>query len=187
MERLFIALPMPSEIRENFHEVYSSLAPWKKELRRVRPENYNVTVSFLGPCDEDLKTQVVKEFNTIPVPGASIPFRIEGMGVYPNLIRPNVIWCGIETDLWSVSMLANTVREKMELCGFENDRKSFVPHLTVARVRKANVSYPEIAEFCEEQKAVYYTEGTFDRLTLYSSVLTPKGPVYEVISEKVFR
>ncbi|HON79619.1 MAG TPA: RNA 2',3'-cyclic phosphodiesterase [Spirochaetota bacterium] len=187
MERLFIALPMPGEVKKTLSAVYDSLVPWKKQLRRVHPENYHVTISFLGECDEELKTQVKNEFNAISVPDSPIPFRIEGMGAFPNLKRPNVIWCGVDTDLWAVSMLANTVRDKMELCGFERDRKRFVPHLTVARVKKANDLDNKILELFDEQKAAYYTEGIFDRLTLYSSTLTPGGPVYEVIAEKLFQ
>lgn len=187
MERLFIALPMSGEVKKSLSAVYDSLAPWKKQLRRVNPENYHVTISFLGECDESLTAQVTGEFNTIAVPDSPIPFRVEGMGAFPNLQRPNVIWCGIDTDFWAVSMLANTVRDKMELCGFERDRKNFSPHLTVARVRKADNLDPKFVELCELQKAAYYTEGIFDRLTLYSSTLTPGGPVYEVVAENVFR
>lgn len=187
MERLFIALPMQGDVKKKLVAVFDSLTPWKKQLRRVDPENYHVTISFLGECDEELKGQVKNEFCAISVPDSPIPFRVEGMGAFPNLNRPNVIWCGIETDLWAVSMLANTVRDKMELCGFERDRKRFVPHLTVARVRKSEVLDHKVVELCEEGKSAYYAEGAFDRLTLYSSTLTPGGPVYEVIAEKLFQ
>jgi 2'-5' RNA ligase len=63
--------------------------------------------------------------------------------------------------------------------GFDRER-SYVPHLTVARVRNRRGA-PGAAEFVEKMDDLSIGRMTVDSISLKKSVLTPGGPIYSDI------
>src|SRR5216684_4454630 len=50
--RLFVALEIPSAVRENLAELLKSLRSMSPQTRWVRPENLHVTLKFIGEVPE---------------------------------------------------------------------------------------------------------------------------------------
>ena len=52
------------------------------------------------------------------------------------------------------------------------------PHLTLARVKSGRKISGDLLKFVEKNRNMRFGESAFRRLSLFSSKLTPDGPVY---------
>jgi RNA 2',3'-cyclic 3'-phosphodiesterase len=182
MPRLFIALPFNSNlINDNVKELYNYLNK-HDELKVVSPENYHITLKFLGECSEKITNKMKDSFNNTVIESKKIiPFTLFGLGVFPDLKNPNVIWAGIKTDESLINKLNQSVESFTSNMGFKKEKNKFTPHLTLARLRKGNKLNQSIRQYIVENKELFFFESSLNRLVLYSSVLTKEGPVYSEV------
>jgi RNA 2',3'-cyclic 3'-phosphodiesterase len=174
--RLFAAVDLPARVRE---EIEGTIAPWRERLPRgrwVRPENWHVTVKFLGrtyPRLVDWVTDAARE-----AAAAIRPFRagVEGMGVFPGPGRARVVWVGLVDRDQSLPALARALDDRLA-DEFPPEKRGFTPHLTVARF---NPPAP-VREHVDELAATRFEVEPFrvGELVLYRSHLSPKGARYE--------
>jgi RNA 2',3'-cyclic 3'-phosphodiesterase len=174
--RLFAAVDLPPRVRE---EIEGTIAPWRERLPRgrwVRPENWHVTVKFLGrtyPRLVDRVTDAARE-----AAAAIRPFRVgvEGMGVFPGPARARVVWVGLVDRDESLPALARALDDRLA-DEFPPEKRGFTPHLTVARF---NPPAP-VREHVDELAATRFEVEPFrvGELVLYRSHLSPKGARYE--------
>ncbi len=94
----------------------------------------HLTLRFLGEVPED-RTQRLVEL-LAPVGRAHPPFAmtLEGVGAFPSPDRPRVVWVGVSRGRPELEELARAVRASLAP-EFGPDRETFVPHLTLFRVR----------------------------------------------------
>jgi len=149
-------------------------APW----RWIRPENYHFTLKFLGDVDRKL----LPSLNDAAVRAAARaePFRLTmgGIGGFPDLERPRVIFYGIEGGFGELKDLAGLIGDECETIGFERERRGFQAHVTLARVKN-----PPPGEAVEALRTFPALDGAaaleVGHFVLMSSRLTPSGAVYE--------
>lgn len=174
--RLFAAVDLPPRVRE---EIERTIAPWRERLPRgrwVRPENWHVTVKFLGRTYPRLVGKVTDASREA---AASIrPFRVgvDGMGVFPGPGRARVLWVGLVDRDESLPALARALDDRL-VDEFPPEKRGFTPHLTVARF---NPPVP-VREDVDELAATRFQVEPFrvGELVLYRSHLSPKGARYE--------
>lgn len=174
--RLFAAVDLPPRVREG---IEGTLAPWRERLPRgrwVRPENWHVTVKFLGRTYPRLVGWVTDAAREA---AASIrPFRVgvDGMGVFPGPGRARVLWVGLVDRDESLPALARALDDRL-VDEFPPEKRGFTPHLTVARF---NPPVP-VREDVDELAATRFQVEPFrvGELVLYRSHLSPKGARYE--------
>jgi len=78
--------------------------------------------------------------------------------------------------------IANTVRGAIKECGLVFDQNEFRPHLTIMRIRDP---WPPacIETFCGALRDYQSAPFPIDRITLFSSQLSPKGAVHTPLRE----
>lgn len=178
MPRLFIALPVNNIVNDKINELHNYLNN-NNELNVVSPENYHITMKFLGECNEKITHKIADNFNNSIFDFKKIiSYAIFGLGVFPDLKNPNVIWAGIKTDESAMNKLNQNIEAFSSNLGFKKDNNKFTPHLTVARLRKGNKLNEKIRQFIVENKELFFFESVFNKLVLYSSNLTKEGPIY---------
>lgn len=178
MIRLFIALPIEDDALPLLGGVHAAIGSWGSLLKVVPPENYHITLKFLGNCDDDLARRIESAFGGLHVGSGEIAFTLRGLGTFPNIKRANVLWCGLETDREAVRALYGEIERFASAFGFEEERRDFVPHLTLARVRRGKKLSGEVAGYIEGNGETVFGESSFRRVVLFSSQLTSRGPVY---------
>ena len=127
-------------------EVARSLAARQKELRArcdeigikvgwVPPPNLHVTVRFLGQIALPM-AQALKDMLE-PVTMEIAPFDIEsaGIGAFPSLDRPRVIWAGISRGQDELEKLYRSVSARLVGAGFQFEDSPFKSHITLGRVK----------------------------------------------------
>src|ERR1700693_1493125 len=91
-------------------------------IRWVRRANFHLTLFFLGPSvARERLAPIAEALGTIA--GASAPFEISarGVGAFPNLARPRVVWVGLHGA--ELIRLAAQVTEAAVRCGFAAKRR----------------------------------------------------------------
>lgn len=176
--RLFAAVDIPEKAKA---EIERAVEPWRDLLptaRWVRPENWHVTVKFMGRTWPRLREWVEEACREA---ASSIrPFRLalEGMGVFPGATRARVLWVGLADPEGSLPALARELDDRLER-EFTPEKRPFRSHLTVARF---NPPLPMRDEADALKEAVVESDPFPVRsLVLYRSHLSPRGARYEAV------
>jgi 2'-5' RNA ligase len=107
---------------------------------------------------------------------------VEGVGCFPNAIRPRVVWAGVRGE----PLLADLQRRLEEnLCavGFQKDQRAFSPHLTLGRVRD-EASEPQLRKIgaaVEAGRTDPPAAMPVSGVCLFRSILRPQGSQYSIL------
>ena len=116
--RAFIAIELPSQVQKKLGEVINRLkrAP-VESVRWVQPHNIHITLKFLGdvPINQiPILTQVLKDETLRHKP---FEISIGGLGAFPNLRKPRVIWVGVEAPPGLARLQAGIETETRRILG----------------------------------------------------------------------
>ncbi len=181
MMRLFIALPLGATVAAYLGEVAGLLKQKGGAVKWVDARNIHLTVRFLGDTEETRVGSLRKLLDTTASRYAPIDTTIDRLGAFPNLRRPRVFWTGLRDGLDALGDLAAEIEQGVRGLGFEPEQKRFKPHLTIGRVRKDH-GLDSLTAFIESFEFVE-TPLRLDRLVLFKSTLTPRGPIYDRLHE----
>jgi 2'-5' RNA ligase len=137
--RLFVAIELPQNIlqvlegiqaqtRENLGEA-ASLMRWS------RSEGIHVTLQFLGDVPASRVPEITQVLQQACAGKAGFTLEVGGLGAFPNVRKPRVVWVGLGGDTPAAVELAEAVQEALGGLGFKPD-KPFSPHMTIGRVRE---------------------------------------------------
>ncbi len=179
--RTFIALSMSSEIATRLEEVITQLKAELKDapVRWVAPGNVHLTLKFLGnvrPSDIEALKDLLQ---TVAGRHASFDIRLGGLGAFPHLNRPRVIWVGIEAPSMLFA-LQQDIEDEVARLGFARENKKFSPHLTIGRVTdKAGAQdYNRLSQVLAHEKVDAIGALHVAHVDLYRSDLQPSGARY---------
>ena len=131
--RLFTAIDLPEEVRDNLRSLLARLKP----LARINwspAANLHVTTKFIGEWPEARLDEMKRALAAIPRCGA-FDISIRGLGWFPNDRRPRVLWAGVEAGEQLATLVRATEQAVAEL-GVPAEDRSYSPHLTLARIRE---------------------------------------------------
>ncbi|HLF59990.1 MAG TPA: RNA 2',3'-cyclic phosphodiesterase [Acidimicrobiia bacterium] len=129
--RVFTGVPLPPEVRLALdhtlrqHELPGTVAP---------PENWHLTLRFLGTVDEVTYQRFVAGLDDSDL-GKRFRVTLGGLGGFPNPKRATVLWVGLAQGLERLGELASIVDEAAQAVGLPPEERPFRPHLTLSRIR----------------------------------------------------
>lgn len=179
--RTFLAVLVPPDFREALARCIrelSSLAP--EGVRWVDPTGIHLTLRFLGNIPAQ-RVEDVLEAQRAAVEGFP-PFilQLSGLGAFPNLRRPRVVWAGVSGDTEALGRLQRSVEGRLETAGFARDDRPFAPHLTLGRVG-GRATRNQVASISGAISSISLeSPGSWlvDESHLIKSTLTPQGAIY---------
>jgi 2'-5' RNA ligase len=133
--RSFIAVELPSSIVEELSSLSQDIRVESQGISWVRPSAFHLTLRFLGDVSGDKILPLTAALEECA--GHNLPFnlRVEGLGAFPNISHPRVIWVGISGEIGRLCSLKKEMDELILPLGFATEARSFTPHLTLARVK----------------------------------------------------
>ena len=184
--RLFIAIEIDDELKRALVDVQRRLKaePAARFVRWVAADGIHLTLEFLGDVDA---ARVPELSHALERASAKLaPFRLtaRGLGCFPSLTRPNVLWVGVEGEVESAKQLARNVQDECARLGFERDVRGFTPHLTLGRVKR-DVRPSDsrlVGEMVQKHGILDAGELKVEQVYLMQSDLRPGGAVYSVES-----
>jgi 2'-5' RNA ligase len=181
MIRSFIAFDLNNEsVLQRLKEVQDALRKTGSDLKIVDPQNIHITMRFLGDIKPAIVDQVHEAMKKVSF--TAVNCEIRGLGVFPDLRYPRVVWAGIRKGANELRNVFEQLEPNLQQLGFRPDPKGFSPHLTLARV-KTGRNKAELAHCVQDLADYDFGVVRADCLQLKRSVLTPKGPIYSTLKE----
>lgn len=181
--RTFVAVTLDEEIRRRVSDVQQCAMKLASGVKWVPPENYHVTLKFLGDVRRDKLSHVQSAIDEVARKLPAFDMTISGMGVFPTPRRPRVVWVGIEDGRDRLVELATAVEARLVEAGYEKEEKPFRSHITIGRVREGNKPVPGLVEGLSEINSSGLGVQRVASVALMQSVLQPGGPIYTPLSE----
>ena len=181
LTRSFVAVDLNDDrVLDNILKTQQTLLRTGADIKPVERENIHITLRFLGEIKQERVQEIIEQMKQIQFARFTADFR--GLGVFPGLHRPTVIWIGIEKGAEELSRIFETLEQGLKALGVRPDSKGFTPHLTIARV-KSGRNRAELVRTISELRDVEFGSMNVDSVRLKKSTLTPKGPIYEDLYE----
>ncbi|BCU68667.1 2'-5' RNA ligase [Sulfolobales archaeon HS-7] len=151
------------------------------EVKLVELDNIHLTLLFIGEKPDHLAKELIKACRTVAF--KSFEVSLKGIGVFPNLSRPRVIWIGVEKGKGELILIRNKLIANLAKIGIKPDDESdFSPHITLARVR-GGVNIGKLTEIIERYSDYTFLTFNVNSFFVFKSTLTKNGPIYEELSE----
>lgn len=191
--RLFIAVPLPKEVRAQVKAIVDHLTPTDLPARWIDPENGHLTLHFIGETPPEM-AELLRMALGIAI-SAHVPFdlRTAEPGAFPSLRRPRVLWLGLWGPAHRLEALYNDIGDFLDDFGLDIEDVPFHPHITLGRIRDTHgVKVGELPEIVREAFAALAEKRLagadaavpfpVTEVQLMRSHLDQGGPHYEVLA-----
>ncbi len=181
--RLFVALEIPETVRENLAAIQQKLRVSGADLRLVRPENFHVTLKFIGEAASEKVSGIAEELRGVRTDGA-VSANFRGLGNSWHAKRGGVVWVTMEVSD-GLKVLAREINRRVEAVGFAAEQRDFLPHLTLARFKR-NSALPTVRETVQEYSGQEFGAMHPGDFHLIESKLGPGGSKYTILESFQF-
>lgn len=180
--RSFIAIELSGEIKEELAGLIETLRSSGADVKWVKAENIHLTLKFLGHIPTEKIERIKGVLDDAASKSRAFRINLSGVGAFPKLSYPRVIWVGISTGEDNVKEIYNSLEGKLEGEGFQKEQRPFSAHLTIGRVRSPK-NRQNLKSSIEGLKFSSGKSLDVDHITLFQSTLTPHGPIYTPLHE----
>ena len=177
--RSFIAIDIKKkEIIDKMVKIQEELLSTGGDIKLVEKENLHITLWFLG----DVSLQILKKIFESVEKVSFEPFKLtlSKIGYFPGGSRINVVWVGVQDELYNLRKIFYQLSEILDPLGFKLEGKDFTPHVTLCRV-KSSRNKDRLLDKIKELSNIEFGVEEVTEIFIKKSTLTPKGPIYENI------
>lgn len=180
--RLFVAVFLDEPLQEAVAAFQRSLIAAcptaRHSVKWVEPHNLHFTLKFIGEVGADRLVEVADAVRRA-VRGGPFEVTIEGLGAFPGLRNPRVLWIGVTEGAGRLVALARAVEDALAGVGFPREARPFEPHLTIGRVRGGR-DLKGLAQVLERVGDAKIGRQPVRSVAVVQSELGPRGPTYTV-------
>ena len=167
--RLFVGLDLPHSLRERL----SFLSGGVPGARWVPPENYHITLRFIGEVAAHQAEEIDLALAALRARGFALS--LTGVGTFEKGGRPIALWVGVERNP-QLDLLQSKIETACQRTGLEPERRRFAPHVTLARLD--NPVESKLAAFVQANNLFRAEPMPVTHFTLFSSRLGKEASVY---------
>lgn len=133
--RTFLAVELPADVKRALASLQEKLRSSGADVRWVRPEGIHLTLKFLGEIPPRRVDEIREVVEGMLVMHRPFSLDVRGLGGFPKLSQPRVVWVGLGGEVDRLRALQEDVEKGMNALGFPREERPFHPHLTLGRVR----------------------------------------------------
>lgn len=174
--RCFVAVEIPERIQVLLTEVQDAFRSKIGRASWTKVGNFHLTLRFLGDVDNNTVSEICASLQKAAACHKPFTIEIGGIGAFPNLTRPRVLWVGLNRGSEPITALARTINLELVKLNYPNGTR-FHPHLTLARLRE-QVNLNAFTNLFKKFETLDGTSLTVDKISLVKSELYPSGAVY---------
>ena len=175
--RCFIAISLPDERKAEISGIQERLKTAGADVSWTRPEGMHLTLKFLGDLEEKIISKIERSLDMAVDGITTFTLSVSGVGIFPDMRRPRVIWIGLNEDGSNLIKLHKGVGEELRKIGFPAEERRFTPHITLGRLR-SNKNKDRLFELIEEEKTAELGSFKVSEVHLIKSELRPSGAIY---------
>jgi RNA 2',3'-cyclic 3'-phosphodiesterase len=180
MIRAFIAITPPETLQQAFANAQGALQRLSLPFRWVKPAQVHLTLRFLGDVAPEAIDPIAQAMQRAVATLTPFALAIQGMGCFPNLARPRVLWMGIHASHDMLLQLHQRLDAELAALGFTPEARPFRPHLTLARGQQ-RVDSRHLATVLHAYHGQHFGDMLVERVQLMQSQLHRDGAVYTML------
>ncbi len=170
MPRLFTAIEIPADVAQTLTLLRGGLPG----ARWIDPENYHITLRFIGDVDATMAHDVASMLDRIN--RAPFELRLDGVASFGGR-KPRAVFANVAPSQALMELQAEHER-LMQRVGLEPEGRRYTPHVTLARLRDS--SSRQVADYLSERGSFRSAPFRVGRFVLYSSRASVGGGPYLV-------
>jgi 2'-5' RNA ligase len=182
--RAFVAIPLGDAVREAVSAVLERLRPLGGAVAWVPAANLHLTLYFLGEQPEERLTAAAAALDDVAARSRPIEVALHGIGAFPGLERPRILWVGLAQGALEVRALQARLAEALAREGFPREERAWHPHLTIGRVhderRWRREAGPALRQAIAQAAATRFGTLRVSEVALMRSDLSARGARYTV-------
>ncbi len=172
--RLFIALPLPDELRALLADLGSGLPG----ARWVHEDSLHLTLRFLGELDGAEAADVDEMLSGLRM--TAFDLEVAGVGHFGEGRKVRSLWAGVRPNE-PLNRLHDKVGQAVKRAGLAPEKRRFRPHITLARFKSDPGA--KLQDFLVRHALFKAPAFCVDRFCLFSSYLSGEGAIYEIEAE----
>ncbi len=180
--RAFIAIDMPAIIVDFAGKRQQALKNAGIDMKWVRPENIHLTLQCLGDVETEKIHAVQACMEKAAREVSAFSLKAKGLGVFPSLKRPKVMWMGVTGQTDFLKTLSLQISDALVNLGIPQEKRVFKGHLTIGRI-KGKLDTQQLGRVISAQKEYETPIVEVDSVCLFQSRLTPRGAIYTKLAE----
>ena len=173
--RCFVALDLPTPVC-NYLAGLAVRFEKKGNVKWVPPDQIHLTLVFAGDVTEATVDALREVVRTAPFPALSLS--LQGLGHFPPRGEPRVVWAALGGDLEALTTLQAWLEQQAQRLGVPREKRGFVPHVTLGRVRSPFGALALIDQLKSVGQTLEQKPFAPTGLVLYQSELRPSGPIH---------
>lgn len=175
--RAFIAIDLSESVRSSLSEAQEVIKRQGFGVKWVRPPNIHLTLKFLGNIDVADVERIADAMALATKDYTAISLVAMGVGVFPDIRRPRVIWAGLSGQLEILQDIQRLLDDHLAILGFSKESRGFKAHLTLGRI-KGKISSERLKAAMSELEGFESKPFDVNQIILFKSELLPRGAVY---------
>lgn len=179
--RLFIAVAAPEAVRAEIEKTQVEMRHALREARITwtRREQFHLTLKFLGAVEASRVEELAEAVRGACRGFGVLNLRAEGVGCFPNLRHPRVIWVGVRDEQEQLSSLADKIETTASGFTLEEREERFSGHITLGRIKELYHSENEkLVQMAQDMAQRPFGQWRAETMAIMRSELTPHGPRY---------
>ena len=177
-KRLFVGIPVPKSIQTSLQIYTQAIA--SDTIRFVKPENYHITLTFLGEQEEVKIKQIISVIAGVSSVAKPLLLTFDTISLAPPNKPPSMIWAKYKQNDTLNSMTLQIEKAINSIVSYKDKRGDHVliPHITLARFKRTSLKdLPQIVLDPIEVTS----------LALFESKRTDAGQIYTILEEFLLR
>lgn len=172
MHRLFVAIRPPEKIRDLLVDAMDE----GPGLRWVPDENLHLTLRFVGEVERPLANDLADALAMLRF--EPFELRLSGIGKFEQK-NGGALWAGLDPRE-RLAALAAKIERACQSVGLEPERRTFHPHITLARWKRGDAG--PVEAFIRRNSDLSSEPFAVDSFTLFESKLSRHGAHYEAVA-----
>jgi 2'-5' RNA ligase len=169
-KRFFVAIDLPESTRQ----LLADLDPNIRGMRWTDSSQMHLALSFFDDVPENVDLKLREKLTAIRFGAFFLP--VNGVGSFSAKGTPKIVWIGVGKAHPHLFQIYKRVQDAALAVGLEPELRPWHPHITIARCR--DVSTQALRKFLQSNAGFDAGLIRVDAFHLYSSKLTPAGPIH---------
>ncbi len=170
MPRLFTAIEVPGQVAAQLSLLRGGLSG----ARWVDPENYHLTLRFIGDIDDSTAAEIIDALDRVR--RAPFSLNVHGIDTFGGR-KPRAVFAAVKPAPALVELAAEHER-LIQRVGLPAETRKFTPHITIARLK--NVPAHAVAAYLSARGGFFGGSFEVNRFVLLSSRASSGGGPYIV-------
>ncbi|KGP90199.1 2'-5' RNA ligase [Pontibacillus chungwhensis BH030062] len=173
----FIGIPLSPTLQQSLSSIQNEIAPYVSYKKWTNHQDFHITLTFLGGVAENKVEELRDRMSHLRQVRSAFSLPLKGVGTFGERDQPRVLWAGVE-KVEALVQLYTDVSEECERAGYPKERRSYSPHITLAKKWKGDQQLHKPLEEVVEFEETYFV----DHFSLFR-IHPNRNPMYEEVEK----